>query len=712
VSTIQSAPEVLIAPSAPTPKTDLPAAERSDFSSYLRDGSNASANSAKPGKNIFLKTGGTKASGNASSPMGGYDSASSESAVDSSVQSAEFRSEEAESVDSGLLPAIRSEADLPSDPRLLSPIDAALEAAALAASAMLSGKAAPAPSTVAQPSNLLNARDDAQAGDAQDSIEPISGGAEVVDSVPMPTLQAAIRVGITPQTKASLPPSTAQAETQGSLNQKNTRLAQETSATPQAMPATAKEDSRTIISAKRLAPQSPSAQSTISQLSATSVGRLTPVAKPLTPALLVDSLEGFIGDGDGQLLSPTPVDEGSGVLSVGARFPTFESAEVTGEQLNRAFGLGAFAREIEQNATAQNVTAPNVTAPNVTAPNVTAQNVTAQNVTAQNVTAQNVTAQNVTAQNVTAQNVTAQNVTASNKLAEQPVDSEKGGGGTKSAGEATNDGPFNQVSVQEKGAAGQRGADSKFGDNDGSNHSGSQNSQNEGRPSSPRIAANSPDVAPTVATFAESTSVGTQGAGELGEMFVSAPGLESLEVAASSPFGEADSTTNSLNAGSLPFATSATQPTEASSVKVQPPVEVNRADLWDAVREAVMKVSSENPSHISVELRLGDGSSVGVELRMGASGLEASFRSESNALLKSLESQWGGFLSKESPDLRVASAVFEGRSSFGTFSDSGRNGRELRQQMEDSADAATLGAAQRSLSSGKKASSLPQSSKS
>jgi hypothetical protein len=125
-----------------------------------------------------------------------------------------------------------------------------------------------------------------------------------------------------------------------------------------------------------------------------------------------------------------------------------------------------------------------------------------------------------------------------------------------------------------------------------------------------------------------------------------------------------------------------------------------------------MKVSSENPSHISVELRLGDGSSVGVELRMGASGLEASFRSESNALLKSLESQWGGFLSKESPDLRVASAVFEGRSSFGTFSDSGRNGRELRQQMEDSADAATLGAAQRSLSSGKKASSLPQSSKS
>jgi hypothetical protein len=323
-----------------------------------------------------------------------------------------------------------------------------------------------------------------------------------------------------------------------------------------------------------------------------------------------------------------------------------------------------------------------------------------------------VTASNVTAPNVTAQNVTAQNVTASNKLAEQPVDSEKGGGGAKSAGEATNDGPFNQLSAQEQGAAGQRGADSKFGDTDGSNHSGSQNSQNEGRPASPRIAANSPDAAPTVGTFAESTSVGTQGAEELGEMFASAPGIESLEVAASSPFGEADSTANSLNAGSLPFATSATQPTEASSVKVQPPVEVNRADLWDAVREAVMKVSSENPSHISVELRLGDGSSVGVELRMGASGLEASFRSESNALLKSLESQWGGFLSKESPDLRVASAVFEGRSSFGTFSDSGRNGRELRQQMEDSADAAALGAAQRSLSSGKKASSSPQSSKS
>ena len=193
-----------------------------------------------------------------------------------------------------------------------------------------------------------------------------------------------------------------------------------------------------------------------------------------------------------------------------------------------------------------------------------------------------------------------------------------------------------------------------------------------------------------------------QGAEASGEMVGAALAISSPEVVLGSPAGDSESSAAFLNAGNLPFSASFSQPIEASSVKVQPPVEVNRADLWDAVRDAVMKVSSENPSHISVELRLGDGSTVGVELRMGASGLEASFRSESNALLKSLESQWGGFLSKESPDLRVTSAVFEGRSSFGSFSDSGRNGRELRQQMEDSADAATLGAAQRSLSSGRK----------
>jgi hypothetical protein len=147
------------------------------------------------------------------------------------------------------------------------------------------------------------------------------------------------------------------------------------------------------------------------------------------------------------------------------------------------------------------------------------------------------------------------------------------------------------------------------------------------------------------------------------------------------------------------FATGVTfnQGTEPSTAKVQAPVHVNRTEVWDAVRESILKVVSENPSHISVELRLDDGSSVGVELRMGASGLQASFRSESNALLRSLESRWNGFLSSEQADLKVASAVFEGRSSLGNFSDSGRNGRELRQQMEDSADAASLSAGQRAL---------------
>ena len=86
-----------------------------------------------------------------------------------------------------------------------------------------------------------------------------------------------------------------------------------------------------------------------------------------------------------------------------------------------------------------------------------------------------------------------------------------------------------------------------------------------------------------------------------------------------------------------------------------------------------------------------DGSTLGVELRMSASGLQASFRSESHSLLRSIEAQWTAFVSKESADARVTSAVFESRSSFGGSTDSGANGGERRQQMEDALSASALG---------------------
>jgi hypothetical protein len=129
----------------------------------------------------------------------------------------------------------------------------------------------------------------------------------------------------------------------------------------------------------------------------------------------------------------------------------------------------------------------------------------------------------------------------------------------------------------------------------------------------------------------------------------------------------------------------------AGSVNASRPVaETSRTDFWDQVRELIQRVRSENPSHISVEVRLQDGATVGIELRMRPSGLEASFRSESPALLRGLESQWAGFLASEGPGLQIASAAFENRSGLGNFSDSGRNGRELREQMEDNAANAAL----------------------
>jgi hypothetical protein len=108
------------------------------------------------------------------------------------------------------------------------------------------------------------------------------------------------------------------------------------------------------------------------------------------------------------------------------------------------------------------------------------------------------------------------------------------------------------------------------------------------------------------------------------------------------------------------------------------------------VQSALERARSENPSHLAVEITLEDGSSFGLEVRMSASGLQASFRSESQPLLKALENSWAGFLAKESAEAKVVSAAFEGRSGFGEFSENSSNAGERRQQFEDSASAAFL----------------------
>jgi hypothetical protein len=119
-------------------------------------------------------------------------------------------------------------------------------------------------------------------------------------------------------------------------------------------------------------------------------------------------------------------------------------------------------------------------------------------------------------------------------------------------------------------------------------------------------------------------------------------------------------------------------------------VHTKSSELFNVVQNALERARSENPSHLAVEITLEDGSSFGLEVRMNASGLQASFRSESQPLLKALENSWAGFLAKESADSKVVSAAFEGRSGSGEFSNNGSTAGERREQFEDSASAAFL----------------------
>ena len=116
----------------------------------------------------------------------------------------------------------------------------------------------------------------------------------------------------------------------------------------------------------------------------------------------------------------------------------------------------------------------------------------------------------------------------------------------------------------------------------------------------------------------------------------------------------------------------------------------SNVEVWKTISDAVERVRSENPSHLAMELRLRDGSAVGIELRMGASGIEASFKSESQSLLKALETQWSAFLDRQPSDLKVASTVFEGRAGLNFSSDGGGDATERREAFEDSAAAASL----------------------
>jgi len=200
----------------------------------------------------------------------------------------------------------------------------------------------------------------------------------------------------------------------------------------------------------------------------------------------------------------------------------------------------------------------------------------------------------------------------------------------------------------------------------------------------------------------EGSELGTFGAQEEVVHSEASPALERTEesstpvtarVQDSSAFSapSADFSTMPI-ASSLAADSSKHGPATVSRPTVLPPVQTRSSELFNVVQNALERARSENPSHLAVEVTLDDGSSFGLEVRMGASGLQASFRSESQPLLKVLESNWAGFLAKETAESKVVSAAFEGRSGFGEFSNNGSSAGERRQQFEDNSAAALLGA--------------------
>ena len=116
----------------------------------------------------------------------------------------------------------------------------------------------------------------------------------------------------------------------------------------------------------------------------------------------------------------------------------------------------------------------------------------------------------------------------------------------------------------------------------------------------------------------------------------------------------------------------------------------NNVELWSVIHDAMQRVKSESPRHLSVDVRLADGASIGLELRMGSMGIEASFKSDSQGLLKALESQWASFVERTASEpIRVASTAFEGKAAP-DWTGGERNAQERHEAFEDVAAAASL----------------------
>jgi hypothetical protein len=193
--------------------------------------------------------------------------------------------------------------------------------------------------------------------------------------------------------------------------------------------------------------------------------------------------------------------------------------------------------------------------------------------------------------------------------------------------------------------------------------------------------------------------VGTLGAEESGvHRAVEPTFLRPTDVSTGIEIPLEDAASASLTGSAVPLSFGSQHPGTAPTAvqeasmrpTVLPPVQTRFSDVFNVVQRALERARSENPSHLAVEVTLEDGSSFGLEVRMNSAGLQASFRSESQSLLKALETGWSGFVSRDAADYKVASAAFQGRSGSGDFAENKSGGGERHEQFQDNSAAALL----------------------
>ena len=618
VSTVQAAPEILPVPSTSPSRAELAPPDSTGFSSYLRDSSAVDSKFSKSrASGLGFSSGSSKAP---RSPSEGAGVQGGSQEVQNGDLSTGQPTGDSDQAGAGILPTVRAESDLPAKEQALNPADAALDAAAMVAAAMLA--------------------------EAVSSISPVTQrelgvpqGGELEDHATSSSLEAAVHAEV--RQSASL------STLKGVLRGGNGGVVLQKEGSQGGLPAARVTDAGSPIPSTTETPVSTAGQFARQTVIAKVIATVKPQPAQLGLTDLIASPTVANVGLDGQAPLGTLSSSGSTQSALKpALDSSFDPPVAQAQTLPDGLNFGAPSVAIEPSVVASAARGGAIGAPESLV-------------------------------GIVKSDFSAKSVTA--------ADSQRGSSDAESASPELG---LGMVAVDPAAPEGRRDAQAGFADSGGSQNSGNHGGNNPG--------SSDTRFAPTPAIVQENVT-GTQGAESSLGMNELAPEHDLDAALQVTSRDGADAGAPNLVAGNLASGVTFNQGTEQSTAKVQAPVHVNRTEVWDAVRESILKVVSENPSHISVELRLDDGSSVGVELRMGASGLQASFRSESNALLRSLESRWNGFLSSEQADLKVASAVFEGRSSLGNFSDSGRNGRELRQQMEDSADTASLSAGQRAL---------------